>query len=168
MVSALRDAGAEVISAVRDTSRATGRAVSYDAEKPLHLDCLVDFIVHAASAAHPIAYASDPAGVMRQNVYGTMNLLDYARDHGARLVFLSSGEVYGLSPAPEAGFPEDFAGALNTMDPRACYPEGKRCAETMVASWVKQYGCDALVARSLSHLRPVHLAKKQPAPTRSF
>lgn len=147
VVRALGEAGAEVISAVRDPSRAVGRAVPYDAEKPLAFDFPVDFIVHAASGAHPVAYARDPAGVMRQNVYGTMNLLDYARDRGARLLFLSSGEVYGLSPAPEAGFSEDFAGTLPTMDPRSCYPESKRCAETMVASWAKQYGTDALVAR---------------------
>ncbi len=147
VVSALAAAGCAVVSAVRDLSRAAGRAVFYDAEKPLDFDFSVDFIVHAASGAHPLAYARDPAGVMRQNVYGTMNLLDYARDCGARLLFLSSGEVYGLSPAPEAGFPEEFTGVLETMDPRACYPESKRCAETMVASWVSQYGADALVAR---------------------
>jgi nucleoside-diphosphate-sugar epimerase len=147
VASMLGASGCEVISAVRDTSRAKGRAVLYDAEKPIGFDFPVDFIVHAASGAHPLAYARDPAGVMRQNVYGTMNLLDYAREHDARLVFLSSGEVYGLSPAPEAGFPEDFPGAVETMDPRACYPESKRCAEAMVASWVKQYGTGALVAR---------------------
>jgi nucleoside-diphosphate-sugar epimerase len=147
VVSALSAAGCEVISAVRDLSRAAGRAVLYDAERPLDFDFPVDYIVHAASGAHPLAYARDPAGVMRQNVYGTMNLLDYARDRGARFLFLSSGEVYGLSPAPEAGFPEAFAGELQTMDPRACYPESKRCAETMVASWAGQYGTDALVAR---------------------
>ena len=147
VASMLAAAGCDVISAVRDTSRAKGRAVVYDAEKPLDFDFSVDFIVHAASGAHPLAYARDPAGVMRQNVFGTMNLLDYARDTGARFLFLSSGEAYGLSPAPEAGFPEDFAGVLQTMDPRACYPESKRCAETMVASWAKQYDCDALVAR---------------------
>lgn len=147
VVSALTAASCAVVSAVRDPSRAAGRAVIYDAEKPLNFDFPVDLIVHAASGAHPLAYARDPAGVMRQNVYGTMNLLDYARDCGARFLFLSSGEVYGLSPAPEAGFPENFTGVLETMDPRACYPESKRCAETMVASWVGQYGADALVAR---------------------
>jgi UDP-glucuronate decarboxylase len=147
LVSALAGAGYDVISAVRDPARAPGKAVAYDAEKPLNFDFTVDYVVHAASGAHPLAYARDPAGVMRANVFGTMNLLDYAKDCGARLIFLSSGEVYGLSPGPEAGFPEDFAGALQTMDPRACYPEGKRCAETMVASWVSQYAADALVAR---------------------
>ncbi len=151
VVTALEAAGCGVISAVRDPSRARGRAIFYDAEQALDFDFAVDFVVHAASGAHPLAYARDPAGVMRQNVYGTMNLLDYARDMGARLLFLSSGEVYGLSPAPEAGFPEDFAGILQTMDPRACYPESKRCAEAMVASWKSQYGTDALVAR-LCHI----------------
>lgn len=147
VVSALEAAGCTVISAVRDLSRAVGRAVAYDAEKPLAFHFPADLIVHAASGAHPLAYARDPAGIMRANVFGTMNLLAYAQKCGARLLFLSSGEVYGLSPAPEAGFPEDFAGALNPMNPRACYPESKRCAETMIASWHAQYGTDALVAR---------------------
>ncbi len=143
----LTSAGCEVISAVRDQSRAKGHTVFYDAECFPNFDFQVDLIVHAASGAHPLAYARDPAGVMRQNVFGTMSLLDYAQTCGARFLFLSSGEVYGHAPAPEAGFPESFAGALDTMNPRACYPESKRCAETMVASWVKQYGTDALVAR---------------------
>lgn len=147
LVDAFREAGAEVLSAVRDPARAKGKSVRYDAALPLNFDFRADYIVHAACSAHPMAYANDPAGTMRANLFGTMNLLDYARDAGARLIFLSSGEVYGLAPAPEGGFREEDIGALETMDPRACYPESKRAAETMVASWFRQYGTDALVAR---------------------
>ena len=147
LVDSFTEAGAEVISAVRNTSRAKGRYVQYDAAAPLGFDMPVDHIIHAACSAHPVAYSTDPAGVMRANLIGTMNLLDYACAHNARLIFLSSGEVYGNEPAAEAGFTETDIGRTDTMNARSCYPESKRAAETMVAAWAKQYGCDAVVAR---------------------
>ncbi len=60
---------------------------------------------------------------------------------------LSTGEVYGENPTFEAGFSEADHGWIDTMTPRACYPESKRAAETLVASYRAQYGVDALVAR---------------------
>lgn len=147
LVERFSQARAEVISAVRDVSRARGRAVPYDAASALHFDFQADYIVHAACSAHPLAYSTDPAGVMRANLTGTMNLLDYARASAARLLFLSSGEVYGNSPRAESGFTEEETGQIDPMNPRSCYPESKRAAETMVAAWSRQYGVDALVAR---------------------
>lgn len=147
LVDAFTEAGAEVISAVRNTSRAKGRCVHYDAAAPLEFDLKADIIIHAACSAHPMAYSTDPAGVMRANITGTMNLLDYAAEHGSRFIFLSSGEIYGNDPVSETGFTEDETGKIDTMNPRSCYPESKRAAETMVAAWAKQYGCDGIVAR---------------------
>ena len=69
-----------------------------------------------------MAYANDPAGTMRANLFGTMNLLDYARDAGARLIFLSSGEVYGLAPAPEGGFREEDIGGARDHGPPGVLP----------------------------------------------
>ena len=147
LVDSFTEAGAEVISAVRNTSRAKGRCVQYDAAKPLNFDFKADIVIHAACSAHPMAYSTDPAGVMRANITGTMNLLDYAAENGARFIFLSSGEVYGNEPLSMDGFTETEIGKVDTMNPRSCYPESKRAAETMVAAWAKQYGCDAIVAR---------------------
>ena len=147
LVDSFTAAGAEVISAVRNIARAKGRCVQYDAAKPLDFDFKADIIVHAACSAHPMAYSTDPAGVMRANITGTMNLLDYAAENGSRFVFLSSGEIYGNDPVSEKGFTENETGRVDTMNPRSCYPESKRAAETMVAAWAKQYGCDAVVAR---------------------
>ena len=126
-------AGAEVVSAVRDISRARGRAVAYDAAKPLNFDFRADYIIHAACSAHPLAYSTDPAGVMRANLTGTMNLLDYARETGARMLFLASGEIYGSAPRRASGFTQEETGQIDPMNPRSCYPESKRAAETMVA-----------------------------------
>lgn len=147
LVDMFSAAGAEVISAVRNTAKAKGRYVKYDAAAPLEFDFRADIIIHAACSAHPMAYSTDPAGVMRANITGTMNLLDYAVQNGSRMIFLSSGEIYGNDPVSEAGFTEDETGRVDTMNPRSCYPESKRAAETMVAAWAKQYGCDALAAR---------------------
>jgi len=147
LVEQFTAAGAEVISAVRNTAKAKGRYVKYDAAAPLEFDFKADIIIHAACSAHPMAYSTDPAGTMRSNITGTMNLLDYAAQHGSRFIFLSSGEIYGNDPVSESGFTEDELGKVDTMNPRSCYPESKRAAETMVAAWHKQYGCDAIVAR---------------------
>ena len=147
LVDMFAAAGAEVISAVRNTAKAKGRFVKYDAAKPLEFDFKADIVIHAACSAHPMAYSTDPAGTMRSNITGTMNLLDYAAENGSRFIFLSSGEVYGSDAPAEAGFAETDTGRVDTMNPRSCYPESKRAAETMVAAWAKQYGCDAIVAR---------------------
>lgn len=147
LVDMFTAAGAEVISAVRNTAKAKGRYVKYDAAAPLEFDFKADIVIHAACSAHPMAYSTDPAGTMRSNITGTMNLLDYAAENGSRFIFLSSGEVYGSDAPAEAGFVETDTGRVDTMNPRSCYPESKRAAETMVAAWAKQYGCDAIVAR---------------------
>ena len=122
--------------------------VLYDAARPVSLDFDVDYIVHAACSAHPLAYASDPVGTMRANLLGVMNLLEYLRERpGGRLVFLSTGEIYGENPGLPEGFSEGDHGYIDSIRPRSCYPESKRAAETLCASYVAQYGVQAVVAR---------------------
>ncbi|MBQ9038525.1 MAG: NAD-dependent epimerase/dehydratase family protein [Clostridia bacterium] len=122
--------------------------VPYDATKPLALDFEADYVVHAATSAHPLAYATDPVGILQANVVGTMNLLEALRGWGhGRFLLLSTGEIYGENPTLPEGFSEADTGAIDTMKPRACYPEGKRAAETLCASYAAQYGVNARVAR---------------------
>ena len=122
--------------------------VSYDAAGPLSLDFEADYVVHAATSAHPLAYATDPVGILKANVIGTMNLLEALRSWGhGRFLLLSSGEIYGENPTLPEGFSEADTGAIDTIRPRACYPEGKRAAETLCASYAAQYGVNARVAR---------------------
>ena len=147
LVRRLREKGAKVTSAVRDPKKADGDYVIYDANAPIGFDIGFDCIVHAACSAHPMAYSTDPVGTMKANILGTMNLLEYAVKHSSRLLFISSGEIYGSDAPDESGFKENHMGVLDTLNPRSCYPESKRAAETLVASYVKQYGADALVAR---------------------
>ncbi len=124
------------------------RYVPYDAAKPIGFDIPADYIVHAACSAHPLAYATDPVGTMQANLLGTMALLEYLRAHeGARLLLLSTGEIYGENPGLPEGFSETDHGWIDPMNPRSCYPESKRAAETLCAAYGAQHGADAVVAR---------------------
>ena len=118
----------------------------YDACAPLDADFRADYVVHAASNAHPLAFSTDPVGTMQANLLGTMQLLERVRATGGRLLFLSTGEIYGENPAL-ASFDEHSFGSVDPMRFRACYPESKRAAETLCASYAQQHGVDALVAR---------------------
>lgn len=122
--------------------------IRYDACLPIESDFRADYIVHTASNAHPAAFSADPVGTMQANLLGTMRLLEHIRKKaGGRLIFCSTGEIYGENPDLEAGFDEHSFGAVDPMDPRSCYPESKRAAETLCAAYVRQYGVDALSAR---------------------
>ena len=118
----------------------------YDACAPLDAGFRADYIVHAASNAHPLAFSTDPVGTMQANLLGTMRLLERIRAAGGRLLFLSTGEIYGENPNLPS-FGEHSFGSVDPMRFRACYPESKRAAQTLCASYVQQYGTDALVAR---------------------
>lgn len=108
----------------------------------------VDYIIHAASNAFPAAFNSDPVGTVMSNILGTKNLLDYGRDHGTkRLLYISSGEVYGQGDLTLECFEESYAGYVDPTSPRSCYPNSKRCAETLCVSYTKQYGVDTVIVR---------------------
>ena len=154
LADALTAAGIEVTAAARDEGavrRRFGenvRYVHYDATKPLEFGFDWDYVVHAACSAHPLAYATDPVGTMQANLLGAMNLLEAQKGHpGARLLFLSTGEIYGENPGLPEGFSETDHGYVDSIRPRSCYPESKRAAETLCACYAAQYGVQAVVAR---------------------
>lgn len=118
-----------------------------DVSRAAFLGVSVDYIVHAASPAHPLAYSQTPVDVMKANLLGTLNMLELARRCGAQLLFLSSGEIYGTSGDPNSAFRESDYGYIDITAPRSCYPESKRAAETLCASYRAQYGVDTVVAR---------------------
>ncbi len=115
------------------------------------LNIKIDYIVHAASPAHPLAFSKLPADVMKANFLGTLNMLELAIRQKARLLFLSSGEIYGISEDPEQCFKENDYGFVDILNSRSCYPESKRAAETLCVSYCAQYQADALIAR-LCHI----------------
>ena len=147
--------GVRILAGCRNIQRAHARFAGMDGVEVVAHDVLqpadglprADYIVHAASNAHPAAFSADPVGTMLSNILGTKYLLDHLRAGGRRLLFVSTGEIYGENPQVADGFSEDGFGKIDPMNPRSCYPEGKRAAETLCASYGRQYGVDAAVAR---------------------
>lgn len=108
----------------------------------------VDYIIHAASNTHPVAYASDPIGTISANVIGTNNLLDWAVKVSCdRFVFLSSVEIYGENKKDTDKFSEDYLGYIDCNTLRAGYPESKRTGEALCQAYIKQRGLDVVIPR---------------------
>ena len=112
----------------------------------------VDAIFNLASPASPPCYQLDPVGTTLTNVVGTWRMLELARRCGARLLQASTSEIYG---DPEVHpQPEDYRGNVSTTGPRACYDEGKRCAETLCFDYARQHGLAVRVARIFNTYGP--------------
>jgi UDP-glucuronate decarboxylase len=112
----------------------------------------VDEIYNLACPASPLHYQSDPVQTTRTSVIGTLNLLGLSHHAGARFLQASTSEVYGdpeVHPQPES-----YCGRVNPIGPRACYDEGKRCAETLCVAYAKQHGVVAKIARIFNTYGP--------------
>jgi UDP-glucuronate decarboxylase len=89
-------------------------------------------VYNLACPASPLHYQSNPVKTIKTNVIGTINLLGLARRVKARILQASPSEVYGDPEThPQA---ESYWGRVNPIGPRACYDEGKRCAEASASS----------------------------------
>ncbi|WP_313477369.1 NAD-dependent epimerase/dehydratase family protein [Microbacterium sp.] len=128
--------------------RSDFRLIVQDISEPVALDGPLDFVFHGASAARPALHASNPVGTIRANLTGTFNLLDLCVEKKARgFVFMSSAEVYGAQPEGTELISESSYGGFDILNPRACYSEGKRAAETISVAYAAQYGTTARIVR---------------------
>ena len=119
--------------------------------KPIPEEYHFDYIFHAASPASPLIMRDDPVGTIAANTIGAYNTLEAARRSKARgYLLISSREIYGQPYEDQRVFTEDTYGFVDPLDPRSCYPEGKKAAETMCASYHQQYGLNTKIAR-LAH-----------------
>lgn len=131
--------------------------IKHDVMQPLESDIQFDYIIHAASNASPNFFAEKPVEVIKSNIIGTCQLLDYGREHNLRrFLFVSSGEVYGEGDGRV--FDEDYSGYVNPAKPRSCYPSSKRAAETLCVSYGSEYGIDTVIARP-SHTYGPHFTE---------
>lgn len=125
--------------------------VSCDLNKPLKNitpDEKIDYIFHAASNTHPVAYATDPIGTINTNVIGTYQLLEYAASHQTkRFIFASSVEIYGENRGDTDRFNESYCGYINCNSLRAGYPESKRTGEALCQSYISQKKLDIVIPR---------------------
>ncbi len=122
----------------------------HDITFPLYIE--VDAIYNLACPASPIHYQNDPVQTTKVNVHGSINLLGLAKRVGARILQASTSEVYGdPSVHPQ---PESYTGSVSTIGPRACYDEGKRCAETLFFDYHRQHKLQIKVARIFNTYGP--------------
>ncbi|MEJ6012146.1 UDP-glucuronic acid decarboxylase family protein [Novosphingobium aquae] len=117
---------------------------------PLYVE--VDQIYNLACPASPVHYQFDPVQTTKTSVSGAINMLGLAKRVKARIFQASTSEIYGdpsIHPQPES-----YWGNVNTIGPRACYDEGKRCAETLFFDYRRQHGLDIKVARIFNTYGP--------------
>ena len=117
-----------------------------DVTLPLATDEPFHFIIHAASNGSPNFFANNPVEVMKSNLFGVSNLIEYGLGHGMkRFLYVSTGEVYGINEAPILD--ESSYGYVDILNTRSCYPSSKRAAETLAMCYAGEYGADVVVAR---------------------
>lgn len=120
--------------------------IKYDVTQSLSKDIDFHYIIHAASNASPNFFATKPVEVIKSNVYGVVNMMEYGMKHGLRrFLYVSSGEVYGEGDGRV--FTEDYSGYVDCTVPRSCYPTSKRAAENLCISYGEEYGIETVIAR---------------------
>ncbi len=122
----------------------------HDVTFPLYVE--VDEIYNLACPASPVHYQADPVQTTKTSVHGAINVLGLAKRTGARIFQASTSEVYGdpeIHPQPES-----YRGNVNPIGPRACYDEGKRCAETLFFDYYRQHALPIRVARIFNTYGP--------------
>jgi UDP-glucuronate decarboxylase len=128
--------------------KANFHLVQHDVNFGLEGNNYFNYIIHAASNAYPRLFSEDPVGTIMGNILGAYNLLEYARQSGnKRFLYISSGEVYGQGTQEISEFVESFCGYVDNTNPRSCYPNGKRAAETLCVSYTKQFNIDSVIVR---------------------
>lgn len=124
--------------------------IRHDVTFPIYLE--IDEIYNLACPASPIHYQYDPVQTTKTNVHGAINMLGLSKRTGARILQASTSEVYGdpeVHPQPET-----YLGRVNTIGPRSCYDEGKRCAETLFFDYHRQHNVDIRVIRIFNTYGP--------------
>ncbi len=125
-------------------------AMRHDVTFPLYVE--VDEIYNLACPASPVHYQFDPVQTTKTSVIGAINMLGLAKRIGAKILQASTSEVYGDPTVhPQT---EDYRGNVNTLGPRACYDEGKRCAETLFFDYHRQHQTQIKVARIFNTYGP--------------
>ncbi len=124
--------------------------IRHDITQPIRLEA--DQIYNLACPASPVHYQRHPVQTLQASIAGAMNMLDNAQRTQARILQASTSEVYGdpdVSPQPET-----YRGRVNPIGPRACYDEGKRCAETLFFDYHRMHDIEIRVVRIFNTYGP--------------
>lgn len=157
----LLDAGAEVLcvdnfftgrrnNVAHLVSNPRFELMRHDVTFPLFVE--VDEIFNMACPASPVHYQYDPVQTTKTSVHGAINMLGLAKRVDAKILQASTSEVYGDPHVhPQT---EDYWGNVNPLGPRACYDEGKRCAETLFFDYHRQHNLKIKIARIFNTYGP--------------
>lgn len=111
--------------------------IEHDIIEPLFIDEKIDQVYNLACPASPVHYQYNPVRTIKANTIGMINMLGLARAHKARILQASTSEVYGdPTQHPQT---EEYRGDVNPIGPRACYDEGKRCAEALCFDYYRMH-----------------------------
>jgi dTDP-glucose 4,6-dehydratase len=160
------DLGVEVVLLTRDPDRFRTKAPFIAEHQAIELlqgntqsfpfpEGQFGFVIHAATEAATKPTADSPTGTFDADVAGTRRVLEFARQAGVRrMLFTSSGAVYGRQPETLATIPEDYPGAPATTDSNSAYAQAKRGSEFLCAMHSRQFGFDVTIARLFSFVGP--------------
>ena len=124
--------------------------IRHDITFPIYLE--VDEIFNFACPASPVHYQNDPVQTIKTCVHGAINMLGLAKRTKAKIIQASTSEIYGdpeIHPQTE-----QYKGAVSINGPRACYDEGKRCAETLFWDYKRQHNVNVKVVRIFNTYGP--------------
>ncbi len=124
--------------------------IRHDVTIPLYIE--VDEIYNLACPASPVHYQYNGIKTIKTSVMGAINTLGLAKRTRSRILQASTSEIYGdpsIHPQPET-----YWGNVNTLGPRACYDEGKRCAETLFMNYFMQHNLKIKIARIFNTYGP--------------
>ncbi len=124
--------------------------IRFDIVHPLFLE--IDEIYNLACPASPIHYQYNPVKTIKTNVMGSIHMLGLAKRVKAKILQASTSEIYGNPEVHPQ--PEDYWGNVNPVGPRACYDEGKRCAETLFFDYYRQHHLLIKIARIFNTYGP--------------
>lgn len=126
--------------------------IHHNVKDPFTFNEPIHEIYHLACPASPPQYQRNSIDTLETNVFGTVNFLELAKHHNAKFLLTSTSEIYGdPKVSPQA---ESYWGNVNTLGPRSCYDEGKRCAETFTYEYHNNYKVDIRIARIFNTYGP--------------
>lgn len=114
---------------------------------PIEIEGNIDYILHMASSANPYTIKNNPLGIIKANTLGTFNVCELAKEKKAEILFTSTREVYGKVLENIKYISEESMGICDCLEDRACYPESKRIAETILRSYKNQFGIKYKITR---------------------
>ena len=122
--------------------------------EPFNTKIKYDYIIQGAGIASPFYYRAFPLETIEVSVTGTKNMLELARDTGARLMFFSSSEIYGDPDPKHIPTPESYPGSVSCLGARACYDESKRLGETLCRVYHTHFGVHTNMVRPFNIFGP--------------